>query len=172
VTLVEVDPVDDALDRLVERAVVEDDVGRLAAELERQLLAGAGELALNRLADLRGAREGHLVDPGGHERGSRRAVAGNDVDDARRELGLAQDVAKQQCGQRSRLGGLQHNRVAGSERGRDLPGEHQQREVPRDDLAGDADGPRTPVREGVLELVGPARVVEEVRGRERQVDVA
>ena len=28
------------------------------------------------------------------------------------------------------------------------------------------------VRERVLELVGPARVVEEVRGRERQVDVA
>ena len=29
-----------------------------------------------------------------------------------------------------------------------------------------------PVRERVLELVRPARVVEEVRGRERQVDVA
>ena len=35
--LVEVDAVDDALDRLVERGVVEDDVRRLAAELERQL---------------------------------------------------------------------------------------------------------------------------------------
>src|SRR6185503_20493033 len=31
---------------------------------------------------------------------------------------------------------------------------------------------RAAVREGVLELVGPARVVEEMRGRERQVDVA
>ena len=59
-----------------------------------------------------------------------------------------------------------------AERRRDLPRQHQQREVPGDDLPGDADRPRTPVRERVLELVGPARVVEEVRGRERQVDVA
>ena len=62
--------------------------------------------------------------------------------------------------------------LPGGERRRDLPREHQQREVPRDDLAGDAERPRPAVRERVLELVGPARVVEEVRGRERQVDVA
>ena len=43
VALVEEDAVDDALDRLVERRVVEHDVGRLAAELERELLAGAGQ---------------------------------------------------------------------------------------------------------------------------------
>ncbi len=36
VALVEVDAVDDPLDRLVERRVVEDDVRRLAAELERR----------------------------------------------------------------------------------------------------------------------------------------
>ena len=41
--LVEVDAVDDALDRLVERRVVEDDVGGLAAELEGQRLVGAGD---------------------------------------------------------------------------------------------------------------------------------
>ena len=80
--------------------------------------------------------------------------------------------AEEQRGQRRRLGGLEHDGVARGERGRDLPREHQQREVPRDDLAGDADRPRPAVRERVLELVGPARVVEEVRGRERQVDVA
>src|SRR5262249_17945603 len=49
VALVEVDAVHDPLDRLVERRVVEDDVRRLAAELERQLLPGPGELALDRL---------------------------------------------------------------------------------------------------------------------------
>ena len=68
--------------------------------------------------------------------------------------------------------GLSTTVLPARERRRDLPREHQQREVPRDDLAGDADRPRAPVRERVLELVGPARVVEEVRGRERQVDVA
>src|SRR5438309_1494735 len=60
----------------------------------------------------------------------------------------------------------------GRERRRDLPREHEQGEVPRDDLPGDADRPRRAVGKGVLELVGPARVVEEVRRRERQVDVA
>ena len=48
----------------------------------------------------------------------------------------------------------------------------EQREVPRNDLARDAERLGLAVREGVLELVGPARVVEEVRGREREVDVA
>ena len=100
------------------------------------------------------------------------AVAGDDVHDARRQLGLSQDIAEQERGERGRLGGLEHDGVAGGERGRDLPREHQQREVPRDDLARDADRPRLPIRERVLELVRPARVVEEVRGRERDVDVA
>src|SRR4029079_597667 len=39
VALVEVDPVDDSLHRLVECRIVEDDVGGLAAQLERQSLA-------------------------------------------------------------------------------------------------------------------------------------
>ena len=136
-------------------------------------LPRAGELALDRLADLGRARERDLVDVRVRdERGAGAAVAGDDVDDARRQLRLAQDVAEEQRGQRRRLGRLEHDGVAARERRRDLPREHQQREVPRDDLAGDADRARRPVRERVLELVGPARVVEEVRGGEREVDVA
>ena len=85
VSLVEVDAVDDPLDRLVERRVVEDDVRGLAAELERELLAGAGELPLDRLADLGRAGERDLVDVVAlDERGAGAAVAGDDVDDARR----------------------------------------------------------------------------------------
>src|SRR2546421_2340689 len=77
VTLVEVDAVDDALDRLVERGVVEDDVRRLAPELERELLAGAGKLALDRLAHLGRAGEGDLVDAFRlHDRGASSPVAG------------------------------------------------------------------------------------------------
>ena len=140
VALVEVDPVDDPLDRLVERGVVEDDVRGLAAELERQLRAGAGELALDRLAHLGRAGERDLV----HvvvldERGARAAVAGDDVDDSRRQLGLAADVGEEERGQRRRLGRLQDDRVPGRERRRDLPRQHQEREVPGDDLAGDAE---------------------------------
>ena len=62
--LVEEDAVDDALDGLVERGVLEDDVRGLAAEFQRQFLAGAGDLALDGLADLGGAGEGDLVDAG------------------------------------------------------------------------------------------------------------
>ena len=62
--------------------------------------------------------------------------------------------------------------LPGGERRGELPRGHQQREVPRDDLAGHAERPGRAPGERVLELVGPPRVVEEVRGRERQVDVA
>ncbi len=56
--------------------------------------------------------------------------------------------------------------------GRDLPRGHQQREVPRDDLAGHAERARVGAEPRVAELVRPARVVEEVRRRGRHVDVA
>jgi len=52
----------DALDRLVDRGVVEDDVGRLPAELEGQLLARSGDGAGDRLAHLGRAGERDLVD--------------------------------------------------------------------------------------------------------------
>src|SRR5579884_3833073 len=173
VALVEVDPVHDPLHGLVERGVVEDDVRGLAAELERQLLAAAGELALDRLPHLGRARERDLVDVLVLDDGrAGAAVAGDDVDHPGRQLGLAQHVAEEQRGERRRLRGLEDDGVPARDGGRDLPGEHQQREVPRDDLAGDADRLRAPVRERVLELVRPAGVVEEVRRRERQVDVA
>src|SRR5207302_9020471 len=61
-TLVEVDAVDDALDGLVERGVVEDHVGRLAAQLQRDPLAGARKLTLDQLAYLGGSGERHLPD--------------------------------------------------------------------------------------------------------------
>jgi hypothetical protein len=62
VALVEEDAVDDALDGLVERGVVEDDVGRLAAELEGGALAGAGDARGRSSCRPRRAGEGDLVD--------------------------------------------------------------------------------------------------------------
>ena len=56
VALVEEDAADDALDGLVDGGVVEDDVGGLAAELEGELLAAAGERAADHLADVGRAR--------------------------------------------------------------------------------------------------------------------
>src|SRR6266487_2288436 len=60
VPLVEVDAVDDAFDGLVERRVLEDDVGRLASELECEALARPRRGALDELADLRRTGEGDL----------------------------------------------------------------------------------------------------------------
>jgi hypothetical protein len=172
VPLVEVDPVDDPLDRLVEGAVVEHDVRRLAAELERERDVTPRELALDRLADVGGAGERDLVDPFvPDEVRPGRAVTREDVDDAGRHLCLPADVGKQERRQRRRLGGLEHDRVPARERRRDLPGQHQQREVPRHDLRRDAERLRVPAGERVLELVRPAGVVEEVRRGERKVDV-
>ena len=107
-----------------------------------------------------------------HERGSRPAVAGDDVHHSRRQLRLPQHVREEKRGQRRRFRGLEDDGVARGQSGRDLPREHQQREVPRDDLPRHADGARSSIGKRVLELVGPARVVEEVRGGEREVDVA
>ncbi len=77
-------------DRLVERGVVEDHVRGLPAELERQVLPGACELALDRFPDLGRAGERDLVDVWVlDESRARAAVAGDDVDDARRQLGLS-----------------------------------------------------------------------------------
>ena len=99
-----------------------------------------------------------------------RAVAGDDVDDARRQAGLDADFGEGERGERREFGGLQHHRIAAGERRRDLPGEHQQRKVPRDDLTADAH------RLGAGKLAGdqrgPARMVVEVARDERNVGVA
>ena len=136
-------------------------------------LPGAGDGALDLLADLGRAREGDLVDVRVlDELGAGAAVAGDDVDDPGGKLGLAEDVAKSSAVSGVVSAGLSTTVFPAASAGRDLPREHQQREVPGDDLPGDAERPRLAVRERVLELVGPARVVEEVRRRQRQVDVA
>ena len=138
--LVEPDRVDDALDRAVDIGVLEHDEGRLAAELERQLLACSRGRLADGAADLGRAGEGDLVDALlGDERRPGRAVSGDDVDDARRQPRLDADFGEGERGQRRIFGGLQNDRVARGERGGDLPGEHEKREVPRDDLPADAD---------------------------------
>ena len=98
VALVEVDAVDDPLDRLVERGVVEDDVRRLAAELERQLLAACRRAA--RWISLPTSVEpvkAILSTADSTSAAPVCAVAGDDVDDAGRELGLPEDVAEERA---------------------------------------------------------------------------
>src|SRR3712207_3083486 len=158
--LVEEDALHDALDRLVDRGALEDDVGRLAAVPEREADVAARQGRLDVLADRGGAGEGDLVDAlGAHERGAGAAVAGQDRDDAGRQLGLLADLGEQQRGQRRGLGRLEDGRVAARQRGRELPRGHQQREVPRHDLRDDAVRAVVAARDAVGDLVRPPRVV-------------
>ena len=98
--------------------------------------------------------------------------AGQDVDHARRQVGLLADLGEEQRGQRGRLGGLQHDRVAAGQCRRDLPRQHQQREVPRDHLSRNAERRGSGPTPACSSLSAQPGVVEEVRGREGHVDVA
>ncbi len=170
--LVEEDAVDDALDGLVERRVVEDDVRGLATELEGQPFPSACNGFSDLLADRRRSGERDLVDVGmRHECLADLRAAVDDVHHARRQVGLGDDVGERQRRQRCGLGRLQYGGVAGGERRCQLPCRHQQREVPWHHLGGHAERLRVGAEAGVPELVGPAGVVEEMRGRHRDVDV-
>jgi hypothetical protein len=173
VALVEVDAVDDALDGLVDRGVVEDDVGGLATQFQGQALAGTRQRAADVATHLGGAGERDLVHVRvGDQRRTGATRAGDDVDHARGQVGLLADLGEQQGGQRRGLRRLEHDRVAARQGRRDLPCQHQQREVPRDHLPGHAQRLRVGPVARPGQLVGPAGVVEEVRGDQRDVDVA
>ena len=172
-SLIEVDAVDDSLDGLIERRVFEDDVRRLAAQLERQLLLRAGRRSLNALAHFGRAGEGDLVDVRmGDKRCTRTTRPGDDVHHARWQFRFLNDLREQQRSQRRRFRRFENDGVAGGKRRRDLPRRHQQRKVPRNDLAGHAKRRHVAIGKCVFQLVRPPGVVKEVRGGERNVDVA
>ena len=168
---VEVDRVEGAGDGVVHVGVGEDDVGALAAELEGRPLERLGRLALDDLGGIDVAGEGDLVDVGMGDQGRAGGLAEavDQVDHARRETGLDGELADAERGQRGLLGGLHDHGVAAGEGRAPLPGEHQEREVPGDDLADHADRLAKRVREEAaadrdglpFDLVGPAGVVAE-----------
>ena len=172
----------------VEIGVLQDDVRRLAAELERDLLQVIGCGLNDELADLRRAGERHLVDPRMRRqcRAGGFAETGDDVHHPVGKSRLLDQFAEPQRGERRLLGRLQNHGAAGGERRPEFPCRHQQGEVPRDDLAHHTNrltqrvgvelGPRGighRNRDGVaFNLGGPSgHVMEEVR-RQRHVSGA
>ena len=153
----------------VQVGVGEDDVRALAAQLERDALQRVGRGLLDDLGRVDVPGEGDLVDVGMRDQGRAGGLAEavDDVDDAGREAGFEGQLGDAQGGQRRLLGRLHHDRVAAGQGRAPLPGQHQQREVPGDDLADDADRLPQRVREEAaadrdgpaLDLVGPAGVV-------------
>ena len=166
---VEVDGVEGAGDGGVHVGVGEDDVGALAAQLEGGALQGVGGGLLDDLGRVDVPGEGDLVDVGmGDEgRAGGLAQAVEDVDDAGREARLLGQLGDAQGRQRRLLGRLHHDGVPAGQGRAPLPRQHQQREVPGDDLADHADRLPQGVRQEVapdrdrpaLDLVGPAGVV-------------
>ncbi len=71
---------------------------------------------------------------------------GQHVEHPGRQPGLGGDLGQHQRGQRGGLGRLEHDGVAAGQRGGDLPGRHQQREVPRDHRADHAERARVGTR--------------------------
>ena len=69
----------------------------------------------------------------------RAALAEQQVQHARREVRLLEQPDQGHRGQRGQLAGLDHRRVARGQRRRELPGDLQQRVVPRRDQRADAD---------------------------------
>lgn len=173
--VVVVDAEVDPADGIVNVGVVEDDVGALSAELEGDLLqvrlgGGLEDLATND----GGAGEGNLVDihVGGDGGTGNTTEARNDVDNTGGETSLDDEVADVETAERGLLCGLHDDGVTGGQGRADLPGKHEQGEVPGDDLAADTDGLVAGIGEGLvvgvddfaLDLVGPAAVVSEAPG--------
>src|SRR5579864_5784077 len=88
------------------------------------------------------------------------AVSGDDVDDTGGETGFLAEFGEKQRGQGSKLGWLQDHSVPGRQRRRDLPCEHEQRKIPRDDLA--YHSASFVIRKFLLEQLSPARVIVEM----------
>ena len=103
------------------------------------------------------------------ERCSGAAFSGDDVEHTGWQAGLARDFAEQQRGERRELCGLEHDGAPGRERWGDLPRQHEQREVPRNDLSHDSHA--LVAGELRLQQLRPPCVVIEVASDERDVDV-
>jgi hypothetical protein len=127
--------------RVLEGRVVEQDVGRLAAEFLGHALDRVGGGLAPRDAGAGRAGERHHVDVGmrGHRGAHRRAVAVDEVEHARRHAGVVQHLGEDERVQRRDLARLQHHGAAGGERRRHLAGDLVQRPVPR------RDQPQTPI---------------------------
>ena len=125
--------------RLLEIGVLEDDVRRLAAELERDALDGLRGALHDEPSDLGRAGEADLR----HVRvldqalPDHRALADEHADHALRDPRLEHELGEPERRERGQLGGLQHYRIAARKRRAELPARDVEREVPGHDQADD-----------------------------------
>ena len=80
------------------------------------------------------------------------------------------DLGESQRGQRRELSRLEHYRIARGQRRRYFPGQHEQREIPGNDLPDDA--ARGVSGKFLMQQLRPAGMVIEVADDERNIDIA
>ena len=120
--------------------VLGDDEGRLPAEFEEGALHGLGTLAYQQLADRGRSGERHHVDAriGREQFGDVVGGGGDDVDHTRGDVGVLGDQpAESGCVPRGMGVRLEHDGVAGGQRGPQLVEDDLDREVRRGDGADD-----------------------------------
>lgn len=169
-------------DGIVDISIVEDNVGRLAAEFQSNLLqvALSGSLE-NHAADVGGASEGNLVNVGVGRDGTadHTAKSGDGVKDTSRVSSFLDELGGVEGRKGSLLSRLHDNRVAGGEGGANLPGPHHDGEVPRNDLTADTNGLVASVDKGfavgvdglTVDLVGPTAIVTQAGSGATHVDL-
>ena len=137
--LIEVNSGDDPFHGLIDRRVFKNNVGRFAAELERQFLFRSGDGVQNSFSDIGRTGEGDLVDVWMlNQCASGFAGAGNDVDHALGQFRFLKNFGEMHRRDRRRLGRFEDAGVSAREGRREFPCRHQQREIPGNDLAGHA----------------------------------
>ena len=167
------DPRDDTLDRLVEIGIVENDVRRFSAELERHRLESRGGELIDLAPGGIAAGEADMRNRG--MRDERRAHLGSesrdDVDDAFGKPRLGEERREFEHRRRRELRRLDHRRASGGERRSELPARQRERRIPWRDDADHALGLVLRVGEHAplvrrdhrtLHLVGEAAVILEV----------
>jgi len=161
--------------RGVDVCVVKDDVGALSTKLEGDVLEVRRSGSLHDVTTNKSrSSECDLFNV--HMRGNRGAdgvsVASNKVDNTSRQASLLEQRDNPQRAQGRKLAGLDDDSVTRRERRCELPREHQEGEIPGDNLANDTDRLMASVRQPTLvdfcdlavDLVGPSTVVPEARG--------
>ncbi len=98
-----------------------------------------------------------------------RTVAGNNVDDSWRQSDFRADLSEGKGGERGKLRRLENHGVARGQSRRNLPGQHEQREIPRDNLTNNA--ARRVSGKFLMEQLRPAGVVIEMAHDQRDVNV-
>ncbi len=127
--------------RLLQVAVIEHDVGALAAQFQSDPLDLCGRACHHPRADFGGSREHDLADVGVGDEAlpHYRALAGQHLKQVGRQPGVNGELAEPDRGQRRPLRRFDQHRVARCQRGRETPRRDRHREVPRRDDADHAE---------------------------------